>query len=107
MPGRITGRFFNQYLIPEIFSRMIVSWEVHMREGLDLAARLVEQTVRAEGYILKPLVLHADNGSPIKAATMKATLERLGVTPSYSRPCVNNDNPLSEALFLTCKYCPE
>jgi hypothetical protein len=66
----------------------------------------VEQAVWAEGCILKPLVLHADNGSPMKGATMKATLEKLGVTPSYSRPRVSNDNPFSEALFRTCKYVP-
>jgi transposase InsO family protein len=107
MPGPITGRFFYLYLILDIFSRMIVGWEVHEREGSDLAARLVEQTVWAEGCILKPLVLHADNGSPMKGATMKATLEKLGVTPSYSRPRVSNDNPFSEALFRTCKYRPE
>jgi transposase InsO family protein len=107
VPGPITGRFFYLYLILDIFSRMIMGWEVHEREGSDLAARLVEQTVWAEGCILKPLVLHADNGSPMKGATMKATLEKLGVTPSYSRPRVSNDNPFSEALFRTCKYRPE
>jgi hypothetical protein len=26
-----------------------------------------------------PLILHADNGSPMKGATMKVTMERLGV----------------------------
>jgi putative transposase len=31
----------------------------------------------------------------------------LGVTASYSRPRVSNDNPFSEALFRTCKYRPE
>jgi putative transposase len=43
----------------------------------------------------------------MKDATMKATLKKLGVTPSYSRPRVSNDNPFSEALFRTCKYRPE
>jgi hypothetical protein len=57
VPGPITGRFFYLYLILDIFSRMIMGWEVHEREGSDLAARLVEQTVWAEGCILKPLVL--------------------------------------------------
>jgi len=37
---------------------------------------------------------------------MKATMERLGVTASFSRPRVSNDNPFSEALFRTCKYMP-
>jgi transposase InsO family protein len=50
-----------------------------------------------------PLVLHADNGSPMKGATMKTTMEKLGITASYSRPRVSNDNPYSEALFRTCK----
>jgi putative transposase len=31
----------------------------------------------------------------------------LGVTPSYSRPRVSNDNPYSESLFRTFKYRPE
>ena len=33
-------------------------------------------------------------------------MERLGVTASFSRPRVSNDNPFSEALFRTCKYTP-
>ena len=38
---------------------------------------------------------------------MKATLQRLGVVPSFSRPRVSDDNPYSEALFRTLKYRPE
>ena len=55
---------------------------------------------------MRPLVLHADNGSPMKGATMKTTMEKLGITASYSRPRVSNDNPFSEALFRTFKYRP-
>jgi transposase InsO family protein len=32
-------------------------------------------------------------------------MQNLGVISSYSRPRVSNDNPYSEALFRTCKYC--
>ncbi len=42
----------------------------------------------------------------MKGATMLATLQRLGVVPSFSRPSVSNDNPCSEALFRTLKYTP-
>ena len=38
---------------------------------------------------------------------MKTTMEKLGITASYSRPRVSNDNPFSEALFRTCKYRPD
>jgi putative transposase len=42
----------------------------------------------------------------MKGATMLATLQRLGVVASFSRPSVSNDNPYSEAIFATCKGCP-
>ena len=43
----------------------------------------------------------------MKGATLLATLQLLGVVPSFSRPRVSDDNPYSEALFRTLKYCPE
>jgi len=107
MPGPVLGLFFYLYLIVDIFSRKIVGWEVHERESADLAATLIRQAVLAEGGIARSLVLHADNGSPMKGATMKVTMEKLGITASYSRPRVSNDNPFSEALFRTCKYRPD
>ena len=42
----------------------------------------------------------------MKGATMLATLQRLGVVPSFSRPAVSNDNPFSESLFNTLKGRP-
>tara|TARA_R110002124_G_scaffold131309_2_gene293568 strand:+ start:379 stop:1440 length:1062 start_codon:yes stop_codon:yes gene_type:complete len=107
MPGPVAGMFFYLYLIVDIFSRKIVGWEVHEREAADLAAMLIEKAVWAEARIARPLVLHADNGSPMKGATMKVTLEKLGIAASYNRPRVSNDNPFSEALFRTCKYRPD
>jgi transposase InsO family protein len=53
------------------------------------------------------LVLHADNGSAMRAATLEVGLEELGVLRSFSRPRVSNDNPYSEALFRTAKYRPD
>ena len=55
----------------------------------------------------QPLVLHSDNGSPMKAAIFQVLLEKLGIQSSYSRPRVSNDNPYSEAAFRTLKYRPE
>jgi len=53
------------------------------------------------------LILHSDNGSPMKGSSMLATLQQLGVMPSFSRPSVSNDNPYSESLFKTLKYRPK
>ena len=47
------------------------------------------------------------NGSAQKGFTLRAKLEALGISSSYSRPRVSNDNPYSEALFRTIKYRPE
>jgi transposase InsO family protein len=106
LPGPVAGLFFYLYLIIDIYSRKAVGWEVHDSESAAFSARLLERAVWAEGCLTRPVILHADNGSPMKGATMKVTMERLGVIASFSRPRVSNDNPFSEALFRTCKYVP-
>ena len=102
----IAGMFFRLYLVMDIYSRKIVGWEVHENETAEHASRLIRKACLAEGISEHGLVLHADNGSPMKGATMLATLQRLGVVPSFSRPSVSNDNPYSESLFGTMKYTP-
>lgn len=107
LPGPVKGMFFYLYLIVDIYSRKIVGWEVHTSETSELAAQTVRKAVWAEKCAQRPLVLYADNGSPMKGSTLKTTLENLGIAASYSRPRVSNDNPFSEALFRTCKYRPD
>lgn len=102
----ITGLFYRLYLVMDIYSRKIVGWEIHENETADYASLLIRKACLAEGIWERGLVLHSDNGSPMKGATMLATLQRLGVVPSFSRPSVSNDNPYSESLFGTMKYTP-
>ena len=103
----IRGRFFYLYLILDLFSRKVVGWEVFERECAEHAATVFHKANLREGVQADDLVLHSDNGAPMKGATMLATLQRLGVVPSFSRPAVSNDNPFSEALLKTLKYRPE
>lgn len=105
--AEVRGRFYYLYLPMDIFSRFIVHWEVHEMESSELAAAMVETACRKEGIMRDQLRLHADNGGPMKGATMLATLQRLGIMPSFSRPSVSDDNPFSESLFKTLKYCPQ
>ena len=100
------GAFFYLYLILDLFSRKIVGWEVHAEESALHAAQLFRLAYLREEVDGAALTLHSDNGAPMKGATMLATLPRLGVVPSFSRPAVSNDNPYSEALFRTVKYTP-
>jgi putative transposase len=106
LAAAIRGTFYRLYLIEDIFSRKIVGWEVHEEEKAEHASVLIRKTCLAEGITEAGLVLHADNGGPMKGATMLATLQRLGVVPSFSRPSVSDDNPYSESLFRTLKYTP-
>jgi len=109
LPATVLGRWFHLYLILDLYSRKIVGWEVHDSDHAEHAAHLVRRTALAEGIAAlsaKP-VLHGDNGATLKATTVLAMLNWLGVKPSYSRPRVSDDNAYAEALFRTAKYRPE
>ena len=102
----VRGAFFYLYLVVDVYSRKIVGWQVHPEESAQLAAQLVQSAIVAAGADPRRLVLHADNGGPMRGSTMLATLQRLGVVASFSRPAVSDDNPFAEALFRTLKYRP-
>ena len=102
----VKGQFYYLYLVVDIFSRMIVGWAVHEEESEGLARDLIRQACLRQGVDRDTLVLHSDNGGPMKGATMLATLQWLGIVPSFSRPKVSDDNPYSESLFRTLKYRP-
>ena len=106
LASTVLGVFFRRYLVMDLYSRKIVGWEVHHGESAQHAATLIEKACWAEKTRQDGLVLHSDNGSPMKGATMLAKLQKLGIMPSFSRPSVRNDNPYSESLFGTLKYTP-
>lgn len=102
----VLGLFFYLYLFIDIFSRKIVGWQIHPHECGQLAADIVMDIAKTEGYAKGQVHIHSDNGGPMKGAAIHATFHKLGITPSYSRPSVSNDNPYSESMFKTLKYCP-
>ena len=106
LPTTVRGVYFYLYMFMDIYSRKIVGWQVYDEENTVLAAEVVRDICTREKIQPGQVVLHSDNGSPMKGATMLATLQRLGVVPSFSRPSVSNDNPYSESLFKTLKYRP-
>jgi transposase InsO family protein len=111
LPAEVIGRWYYLYLILDLYSRKIVGWEVHDTDDSDHATHLVARTALAEGVHgierdERP-VLHGDNGATLKATTVLAMLNWLGIKPSYSRPRVSDDNAFVESLFRTAKYRPE
>lgn len=105
--GPHRGMFYYLYLFSDLYDRDIVGWEVYDVENAEYASELIRIIcMKQKRLTTEPLVLHSDNGSPMKGATMLATLYQLGITPSNSRPRVSNDNPYAESLFKTLKYRP-
>jgi putative transposase len=107
LPGPAKGIYYYLYLMLDLYSRKVVGWEIHEEESSELAAQLLRRAYLREGIAGVSLVLHSDNGSPMKGASMLDTLYRLGVVRSNSRPRVSNDNAYAESIFRTCKYRPD
>lgn len=107
LPTEVRGIYFYLYLFVDLFSRQIVGWQVYDCESAALASGLLQSICERNAIEPNRLTVHSDNGSPMKGETMLATMQRLGVAASRSRPAVSNDNPFSEALFRTLKYRPE
>ncbi len=106
LPSAQRGKFYYLYLFVDVWSRRIMKAVVHGEESADYAAELLREAGREHGIGRDELTVHSDNGGPMKGSTMLATLQALGIIPSFSRPSVSDDNPFSEALFRTLKYVP-
>ena len=108
LPGPAKGIYYYLYMIIDLFSRKVVGWEIWDHESSENASILVKKAVYSENVLLRnePLVLHSDNGSPMKGASLLTTLYNLGIVRSNSRPRVSNDNAYIESMFRTVKYMP-
>ncbi|PML75631.1 integrase [Vibrio sp. 10N.261.51.A7] len=106
LPSKVRGQHYYLYVIEDIYSRKIVGYEVYEHECGELASQLLQRTLMREQCFNQALVLHSDNGAPMKSLTFKEKMEELGITSSYSRPRVSDDNPYVESLFRTVKYMP-
>ncbi len=103
LAGPIKGKYFDCYLMIDIYSRFIVGAHVHATESGVLAVEMMKEIFGIHGV---PQVVHADRGTSMTSKTVAALLSDLEVTRSHSRPRVSNDNPYSESLFKTMKYGP-
>lgn len=100
------GVFLMAYVIIDLFSRYVVGWMLATKECQHLAAQLFAETIARHG-VEPGLQVHADRGSAMKSDTLAQLLASLGVSRSFSRPRVSDDNAFSEAQFKTLKYQPD
>jgi len=103
LKGPIRGKYFDCYVMIDIYSRMIVGAHVHHTETAELAVDLMTEVFGVQGV---PTVVHADRGTSMTSKSVAMLLDDLEVTRSHSRPRVSNDNPFSEAWNKTLKYAP-
>ena len=103
LAGPIKGKYFDCYVMIDIYSRYILGAHVHACESGLLAVEMMKEIFGIHGI---PQVVHADRGTSMTSKTVAALLSDLEVTRSHSRPRVSNDNPYSEAWFKTLKFAP-
>lgn len=73
MKSSVAGIYFYLYMVVDVFSRRIVQWEIHERESSAQAAAML---LRLSGKkVLKGVVVHSDNGAPMKGLSMLATMQ--------------------------------
>lgn len=98
---------FPLYVVLDIYSRCVVGWMIAEAETSELAGQLIAATAYKQGIQPDQLILHADNGAPMRGKAMSQLLVDLGILKSHSRPHTSDDNPFSEAQFKTLKYRPD
>ena len=64
--SNIRGQFYYLYLILDLYSRKIVGWTLEAEQNDQFSALLIEETCQKEGITKDSLVLHSDNGGPMK-----------------------------------------
>ncbi len=105
LPGPVKGQFFYLYMVMDVWSRRILGAEVHEHECSELASAFFDRICRDEGISKETAaILHSDNGAPMRSFTLAAKMAELGVSLSFSRPRVSNDNAYAESWFRTMKY---
>lgn len=101
LPSPILGKYYYLDLIEDIYNNKAAGWEFYDAESGEKTAALLQRSVIGEQCLHEPLLLHSDNGAPMKSVTLLSKMYDLGITPSRGRPRVSNDNPYSESLFST------
>ena len=98
----VVGMFLYAYTIIDLYDRSVVGWTIETSESEDHSRRLFQRTIRDLNVC--PMIVHADNGNPMRGVTLAVFLDSLMITRSYSRPRCSNDNAFIEAWHKTLKY---
>ncbi|MEQ8821809.1 MAG: IS3 family transposase [Sumerlaeia bacterium] len=106
LPGPAKGSSYKLYVCLDLFSRFAVGWYLSLSESAAEARDFFAALAKREKVDTRRLILHADNGGPMRSRPLADLLESLGIARSHSRPRTSNDNPFIESQFKTMKYRP-
>jgi putative transposase len=107
LKGPWRGLFYYLYAILDVFSRYITGWMVADHQLASHSERLIRETCVRQNIDYNQLIIHSDNGKQMNAKNVSQLVASLGLTQSFSRPHVSNDNPYSESHSKTLKYFPD
>jgi len=102
----VKGCSLRLYVCLDLFSRYVVGWYLSNSESAAEAGHFFDTLAKREGIDADTLIVHADNGGPMRGRPLADLLESLGIERSHSRPRTSNDNAFSESQFKTMKYRP-
>lgn len=105
--GPVKWTYYYLYVILDIFSRYVTGWMVAECESAELAKEFLDETIRKYDIPPGQLTVHSDRGRVMRAKSVALMYADLGVSKSFSRPYVSDDNPFSESQFRTLKYRPD
>jgi len=97
LPTSVRGVWLYLYLVMDVWSRKIVAWDVHDREDAELAVKLISRAClreRINKRRQRRLILHADNGSAMRSATLEVRLGGDGRAQVVFQTEVSNDTPI-------------
>jgi putative transposase len=105
--GPVKWTYFYLYVVLDIYSRYAVGWMVADSETTALAQKLLAETFEKHNITPGQLTIHSDRGRVMRSKPLAQLYADLGVTKSFSRPYVSDDNAFSESQFRTFKYRPD
>lgn len=97
--------FWYLIAIIDLYSRYVVGWELSPASTARDVERVIDFTLAEWDFHdqEKKPIIHRDNGSQMKAKSLKKFLRDVGVLSEYSRPHTPQDLAVIERLFRTTK----
>lgn len=90
-------------IVMDLYSRRIIGWALGKRMTTDLITRSIQQAYWLRKHP-KGVIFHSDRGSQYTSKKLKASLKKMGITPSMGDVGACWDNAVVERFFGSLKH---